>query len=296
MLKQVLSIAAASALLLGAASCSKGGFKKTKDGVEYNIVKDEKGDAAKIGDYIEYHMVGKIGDSLMFDSRKMMGGKALEMELQRNPSTPKSMDPTEVITMLSSGDSAVIRFEMDSMARKMYTFAKPTDKIQLEIKMVSVKTKAQFEAGQKQKQADMEAQAAKQVGVDDQLIQEYLTKNGITAQKTASGIYYVISKPGSGANAEAGKMVKVKYTGKTMDGKVFDSNIDPQFSHTEPLEFVLGQRQVIAGWDEGIALLNKGAKATLYIPSGLAYGAEGREPQIPANSILIFDVELLDFK
>lgn len=296
MLKQVLSIAAASALLLGTASCSKGGFKKTKDGVEYNIVKDEKGDAAKIGDYIEYHMVGKIGDSLMFDSRKMMGGKALEMELQRNPSTPKSMDPTEVITMLSSGDSAVIRFEMDSMARKMYTFAKPTDKIQLEIKMVSVKTKAQFEAGQKQKQADMEAQAAKQVGADDQLIQEYLTKNGVTAQKTASGIYYVISKPGSGANAAAGKTVKVKYTGKTMDGKVFDSNIDPQFSHTEPLEFVLGQRQVIAGWDEGIALLNKGAKATLYIPSGLAYGAEGREPQIPANSILIFDVELLDFK
>lgn len=296
MLKQVLSIAAASALVLGAASCSKGGFKKTKDGVEYNIVKDEKGDAAKVGDYIEYHMVGKIGDSLMFDSRKMMGGKALEMELQRNPNTPKAMDPTEVITMLSAGDSAVIRFELDSMARKMYTFAKPTDKIQLEIKMVSVKTKTQFEAGQKQKQAEMEAQASKQVGVDDQLIQEYLGKNGVTAQKTASGIYYVITKPGTGANAEAGKMVKVKYTGKTMDGKVFDSNIDPQFSHTEPLEFVLGQRQVIAGWDEGIALLNKGAKATLYIPSGLAYGVEGREPQIPGNSILIFDVELLDFK
>lgn len=296
MLKQVLSIAAVSALLLGAASCSKGGFKKTKDGVEYNIVKDEKGDAAKIGDYIEYHMVGKIGDSLMFDSRKMMSGKALEMELQRNPSTPKAMDPTEVITMLSAGDSAVIRFEMDSMARKMYTFAKPTDKIQLEIKMVSVKTKAQFEAAQKQKQADMEAQAAKQVGVDDQTIQEYLSKNNITAQKTASGIYYVISKPGSGATPQAGKTVKVNYTGKTMDGKVFDSNTDPQFSHTEPLEFVLGQRQVIAGWDEGIALLNKGAKATLYIPSGLAYGAEGREPQIPGNAILIFDVELLDFK
>ncbi|GAA4454043.1 FKBP-type peptidyl-prolyl cis-trans isomerase [Rurimicrobium arvi] len=296
MLKQVLSIAALAAIMVGAASCNKGGFKKTKDGVEYNIVKDEKGDAAKIGDYIEYHMVGRIGDSLMFDSRKMMNGKALEMELQRNPATPKAMDPTDVITMLSAGDSAVIRFEMDSMARKMYTFAKPTDKIQLEIKMVSVKTKAQFEAGQKQKQAEMEAQASKQVGVDDQLIQEYLSKNGISAQKSASGVYYIITKPGAGENATAGKTVKVKYTGKTMDGKVFDSNIDPQFQHTEPLEFILGQRQVIAGWDEGISLLNKGAKATLFIPSGLAYGAEGREPQIPANSILIFDVELLDFK
>lgn len=58
----------------------------------------------------------------------------------------------------------------------------------------------------------------------------------------------------------------------------------------------MGQRQVIAGWDEGIALLNKGAKATLYVPSTMAYGAQSPNPKIPANGILIFDVELLDFK
>ncbi|MCC6186713.1 MAG: FKBP-type peptidyl-prolyl cis-trans isomerase [Chitinophagaceae bacterium] len=270
-------------VLVGATSC--GGnktFKKTKDGVEYLIVTDEKGENAKVGDIIEYHMLVKIGDSVMFESRKMNDGKPVEMPLQENPQATKSMDPTEVIKMLSAGDSAVIRVELDSMARKVYTFAKPTDKLEFQFKMVSVKSKEKAEAELKEK--------------DDKALTEYFAANGITAQKTASGLYYVVTKPGTGALPAAGQTVKVMYTGKLMDGKMFDSNIDPQFQHTEPLEFPLGKGNVIPGWDEGIALLNKGAKGTLYVPSTLAYGAQSPSPLIPANSILIFDVELLDFK
>jgi FKBP-type peptidyl-prolyl cis-trans isomerase len=155
--------------------------------------------------------------------------------------------------------------------------------------MVSVKTKAEHEA-------DLKAKSAAQIGVDDKILADYFSKNGITPQKTASGLYYVITNPGAGANPTPGMNVKVMYTGKLIDGKVFDSNIDPQFQHTEPLEFPLGKGAVIPGWDEGISLLNKGAKATLFVPSTLAYGAEGRQPTIPANAILIFDVELVDFK
>jgi len=106
----------------------------------------------------------------------------------------------------------------------------------------------------------------------------------------------VISKPGTGPNAAAGQKVTVNYTGINMAGETFDSNVDPKFNHVEPFNFDLGNHSVIAGWDEGVALLNKGSKATLYIPSGLAYGPMARGPQIPANSILIFDIELLDFK
>lgn len=290
MYKQILPVAAMATILVSAASCkSDGGFKKTKDGVEYNIVKDEKGTPAKIGDIISYNMIVKIGDSLMFDSRKMNNDKPIEMPLQDNPGANKAMDPTEVITMLSAGDSAVIRVALDSTARKMYTFAKPTDKLEFQVKLVSVKTKEQFEA-------DMKTQSAAQAGTDDQLLTEYFTKNNLTPQKTASGLYYIITKPGAGENAAAGKTVKVMYTGKTLDGTIFDSNIEKEFNHTEPLEFPLGQKQVIAGWDEGIALLNKGAKATFYIPSTLAYGAQSPSPKIPANGILMFDVELLQIK
>jgi FKBP-type peptidyl-prolyl cis-trans isomerase len=190
--------------------------------------------------------------------------------------------------MMSAGDSAVVRVVLDSMARKIYTFAKENDKLEFQFSMVSIKSKEKFEAEMKQK-------SAAQAGIDDKLITEYLAKNNITAQKTASGLYYVISQAGTGANATAGQTVKVMYTGKLLDGKVFDSNIDPKFQHPEPLEFPLGKGNVIPGWDEGIALLNKGAKATLFVPSPLAYGAQGNQGMIAPNSILIFDVELIDF-
>lgn len=294
MFKQIIPVAAMATILLASASCNKGGFKKTKDGVEYNIVKDSAGtQTAKIGDILTCHYMIVIGDSVMFDShdaKGQFGGQPIEMPFQENPSANKKMDPTDVLKMLTAGDSVIIRTEIDSAARKQLPFAKPTDKIEFRFTLFSIKSKNQFEADQK-------AKAANQAQADDKTITEYLSKNNITtAQKTASGIYYTISKTGSGENASAGKTVKVNYTGKLLDGTVFDSNMDKKFEHVEPFEFPLGQGRVIPGWDEGIALLNKGAKATLYIPSVMAYGANGAGSMIPPNSILIFDVELIDFK
>ncbi|HRW68136.1 FKBP-type peptidyl-prolyl cis-trans isomerase, partial [Lentimicrobium sp.] len=90
----------------------------------------------------------------------------------------------------------------------------------------------------------------------------------------------------------AGKTVKVHYTGTLLDGTKFDSSVD----RGQPFEFVLGQGQVIQGWDEGIAMMKKGGKARLIIPSAIAYGENGRMPTIPPSATLIFDVELIDFK
>jgi FKBP-type peptidyl-prolyl cis-trans isomerase FkpA len=292
MFKQILSITAMMALLSGTVTSCKsgdGGFKKTKDGIEYKIVKDEKGPNAKIGDIISYHLILKVGDSVLLDNRKMMGEEPLQVELQDNPNGNKKTDPTEVLTMMSAGDSAIIHVEMDSATRQMYTFAKPTDKLEFIFKLVSVKSKDEAEKDQRQ------AAEAQNV-VDEKLITEYLAKNNINAQKTASGLYYVINKNGSGANIAEGQTAKVMYTGKTLDGTKFDSNIDKEFNHTEPLEFAVGRKQVISGWDEGLLLLNKGSKATFIIPSSLAYGDKSPSPLIPANSILLFDVELIDFK
>jgi FKBP-type peptidyl-prolyl cis-trans isomerase len=105
-------------------------------------------------------------------------------------------------------------------------------------------------------------------------------------QLTASGLKYVIIEQGTGPQAKAGDTVTVKYTGKLDDGTVFDSG---------DYTFVLGTGQVIPGWDEGIALLNEGGKATLIIPPDLAYGPQGNGP-IPPNATLTFDVELTDIQ
>jgi peptidyl-prolyl cis-trans isomerase A (cyclophilin A) len=110
--------------------------------------------------------------------------------------------------------------------------------------------------------------------------------------KTASGLDYNETKAGTGVQAVAGKTVKVHYTGKFPDGKVFDSSV----SRGEPIEFVLGQGRVIKGWDEGIALMKVGGKAVLTIPPQLAYGERGASGVIPPNATLVFDVELVDVK
>lgn len=137
--------------------------------------------------------------------------------------------------------------------------------------------------------------AQTQAEKDDAILQKYFAEHKIKATKTPSGLYYVINQKGSGDNAKAGQNVTVNYTGKLLDGKPFDSNVDPQFNHVQPFSFTLGNHQVISGWDEGIAHYNKGAKGTLYVPSTLGYGPQSRGP-LPANAIMIFDVELVDAK
>lgn len=134
--------------------------------------------------------------------------------------------------------------------------------------------------------------AQDQKSKDEATLQQYFKAHHIKPQRTASGLYYVITRKGTGENAKKGQKVSMSYLGKFLDGKKFDGNVDDKFNNIRPLQFTLGIGQVIKGWDEGIALLNKGAKATLYIPSDVGYGPSGRGP-IPPNSILVFDVEVL---
>ena len=110
-------------------------------------------------------------------------------------------------------------------------------------------------------------------------------------KKTASGLYYTITKEGEGEHPPKGANVSVHYKGTLVDGTVFDSS----YQRDQPIEFSVGEGQVIPGWDEGILLLNKGAAARFVIPSHLGYGAQGAGGVIPADATLIFEVELIKF-
>ena len=117
--------------------------------------------------------------------------------------------------------------------------------------------------------------------------------------ETATGLGYVEIVEGTGARPKTGDVVSVHYTGWLYDpkaadkhGKKFDSSRD----RGEPFSFSLGKRQVISGWDMGVAGMKVGGKRTLIIPSDLGYGSRGAGSAIPPNATLVFDVELLDVK
>ena len=137
--------------------------------------------------------------------------------------------------------------------------------------------------------ASCENKEDKQAKADRQIILNYLKEHNIEALERPSGLFYLIENPGSGEHPTANSTVTVRYTGYYLDGIVFDTN---EGKIATPFNL----QTVIAGWREGIPLFRKGGSGKLFIPSGLAYGANSMHRSgIPNNSVLIFDIRLLDF-
>ncbi len=123
----------------------------------------------------------------------------------------------------------------------------------------------------------------KQAEADEHTIQEYIADNGLDAIRTDSGLYVVIDEPGTGAACGSVSTVTVGYTGYYTNHQIFESNPGVTFSLSN----------VIKGWQEGIPYFKEGGSGKLLIPSGLAYGTQGKG-SVPPNTVLIFDVELID--
>ncbi|MDX5419301.1 MAG: FKBP-type peptidyl-prolyl cis-trans isomerase [Hymenobacteraceae bacterium] len=300
-------------------SCNKGAddkFYTTADGLSYKIYEqNEKGEyenrgeidandttGARMDQVVTMHMSYRTeSDSLLFDSRE-----------QKQPIMIPVMEPTfkgsleDALTMMRAGDSGVFKISADSLFAKTFNqpmppFIKPGSHFTFYLKAEKVQSKeAAIADQQKMFEEQMVAQqerAKEQMKVDDAKIQEYIKEKGLkNVQKTDAGVYYVITQPGKGEKAKAGDNVSVHYKLSFLDGKELESSYDNPMNGGQPFTFPLGQGQVIQGWDNGIAQLNKGSKAILLIPSPLAYGEQARGEQMPANSILRFDVELVDIK
>lgn len=302
MTKRIIPIALLGAATLGITACGggSGDFKKVRYS-EYKIIKDEKGTNAKIGDIVEFHLTGSVDTTTVVNTYKQGRAAMAKLDSARNPG-----DLMDVLPNLSAGDSAHVKIWCDTLLAKMppeMMSQKPAwmekgKVINLYVKVVSIKSEADMKKEMEEKQAEQQKKMEEQKGIDDQKLQDYFTKNNIKPTKTASGVYYVVNKPGSGAAITTGMSASVKYTGRTLEGVAFDSNVDTAIGHhgTDLLTFNVGMGQMIPGFDEGVQQLKKGAKATLYLPSGMAYGPNPAGPLVPAYSTLIFDVEVVDVK
>jgi len=133
---------------------------------------------------------------------------------------------------------------------------------------------------------NLQADAEKKIkATASKFLEENKKKEGV--KETASGLQYLVEKEGTGAQPSATDEVTVHYTGRLLDGTVFDSSV----SRGEPATFPLNR--VIPGWTEGLQLMKEGGKSVFFIPSDLAYGAQGVPNAIPPHSTLIFEVELI---
>ncbi|CDG49769.1 FKBP-type peptidyl-prolyl cis-trans isomerase [Cardinium endosymbiont of Bemisia tabaci] len=169
------------------------------------------------------------------------------------------------------------------------------DTLLIDIKLNKIMTDQEY--------SQMVAQSrSAQLAKDKQLITDYLTTHHIQASSTDSGLFYIIDQPSQGISVAKGQTIKVHYTGRLLDGTIFDTSVEevakannlytPKRDY-KPFEFQVGEGRVIQGWEEGLLLLKKHEKARLFIPSILAYGANS-VGVIPKNSILLFEVEVVD--
>lgn len=290
-------------------------FSRLPSGTEYRLFrKDAAGSyqpsalaptdapyASRAGQLLTVYLEFRTGrDSVLMSSRKLQPTPQPVPLPAQTP--PGSLE--EAMSLLLPGDSAIFRFPADTVFAK--TFHQPVPPFLRSsgnalVVLASARellTVAEMTARREKEQAENlrrgQALAAAQTTKDGALIQAYLKKNKLIAKKTVGGTYYIVTRPGKGLPPKKGQNVSVLYRGTIMGtGKEFDSSA--KHGNT-PITFPLGQGQVIPGWDQVLAVLTKGSKAILLIPSPLAYGPRSMGADIPANSVLRFEVELVDFK
>lgn len=268
-------------------ACSKGGMKTNPNGLQYRLYSEGTGPKPQTGDIMNLRMTYySETDSLLFNTAKM--NDTLFQVMLAAPSFKGAVE--EGFAMLSKGDSATLIVSADSVFEKTFhdklpPYIKKGSKLRFEVKLIDFITKDAYEAEKKAKEeTSMKEEQSK--------IDEYVKANSISVQPTSSGLYFTETQAGKGKPAESGKTVVVNYTGKFLDGKVFDTSV----GKPKPFEFPLGQGQVIPGWDEAISMMKEGGKATILVPSKLAYGQQGAGGVIPPFTPLVFEVELISVK
>jgi FKBP-type peptidyl-prolyl cis-trans isomerase FkpA len=283
------------AFMLFLFACNSGAnYKTTDSGLTYKFHKTNKGAKPLIDDVVKIDMAYRFPeDSVIFRSSEYQSPVLLTILASEYKG-----DIYEGLRMMSINDSTSFKLDAHSFFTRtlryggLPDFMQQGDSIYVDIVLHEILNKTQFEAYQQQETQKYMEEQEKLAIQEENILDNYLQQNNINAQPEESGLIIMVEKAGRGPKPQAGQMIKVHYTGKLIDGTVFDSSVE----RGTPIEFTIGRGQVIRGWDEGLSKINVGSKATFIIPSYLAYGDQARGAHIKPFSTLIFDVELLEAK
>ncbi len=295
-------------LLVLCVACNKS-ERETPSGLKYKLAKEGTGVPVKEGDVLTFNFVFK-------DSKDSVWRSTYETDFAPYIVMPDTTGMkredglTQLLRILTPGDSVIVTIPIKEFFKNIARQPMPPEFdstliFTYQIKAEQTMGKDSFMTYQRnffmKKEKD-------QVAKDSVAIESYLAKNNLTAQKTESGVYYVITQPGKGENGKPGQFVKVDYTGYTLEGEYFDTSnkavamekglYNPErekFLPYGPYDVTIDRSQVIKGWHEALKVLNKGSKATIFVPSRMAYGPQGQN-KIKPNEVLIFDLEVVDLK
>lgn len=280
---------------------SRTGRQVTKLGNEFILHTDiTEGPTAEVGSFAYIQAAIRNGDSVVFDTRDN-AAPPTAVQIFADSLGADQVGPVEdALRGLRAGDSLTVIYRIDTLDQKPPGFEN-ADAIFYDIVITEIVSGSEFNARQEAEQAKLQAEMDAVMLREPEVLamvsdvqSAYKAGSLENIQTTPSGLKYVIHEPGTGVQAAAGKTVTVQYIGVLAEnGNVFDQS----FRRGKGITFPLGAGRVISGWDEGLALLQEGAKATLIIPAELGYGAGGTpDGSIPGDAELMFYVELEEVK
>ncbi len=231
-------------------------------------------------------------DSILYNSHEATSPFVIPLMESEYPG-----DIYEGLAMMALGDSACFVIAADSFflitaaAENLPEMVRPSSFLKFYVRLYKIAGSEEYENEQTQKKRDELYKTASLLFKEKLDLQEFIEKNFIRTKPTQSGLYYIEMFKGTGPRVQTGDTVSVHYFAKFLNGVIFDSS----YETGEPFEFVIGNNEVIAGWEEALQLMNEGGKAIIIIPSKLGYGERGVS-KIPPCTPLIFDLDLLEIR
>ncbi len=263
-------------------------FETDKSGLKYKVIKgSESKQFSTTGDIVEIKLIYKnSNDSVLFNSEELR--KPFRMKIEKKSHTGGSFE--DALQLLNTGSRALFIISADSfftktLGKKLPNEVKKGSNLIFDISLVKKLNETEIEEERK-----LMEESAKLL--EEDLLNQFVEDNKIIEKPRLSGLYIIEKKEGTGRIVQTGDVLMVNYSGMFVNGNIFDLS----FQRKEPFVFIIGQGNVIQGWEEGFMYMKAGGKARFIIPSHLAYGKEGYGSIIPPYSCLIFDVELIKIK
>lgn len=265
-------------------------IKPGQSGLYFIPLTPGSGPNVKTGDMVTVHfIISHLDGQEIFSTYKEK--QPAEFELGK-PFDTEGMN--EGLLKMNKGSRAklIIPSKLAFGEKGRGVFIQPYTPLICDIELVDFISKADFERLAREKAEREKALTNQYFKAEMEKLNEYIKQKNIRIAPLASGLYFLETKKGTGKQPTPGSIVQVHYTGKLLDGLIFDSSYD----RNKPFDFTLGKGRVIKGWDEGVAQMREGSEATLIIPSNLAYGERGSGEKIPPYSTLIFEIKVISVK